>query len=158
MAEQLEEVLAPYKAKLESLIPILQKVQQKLGYLPEEAISQVAKFLRISESDIFGVASFYAQFRFTPTGRNIVTVCRGTACHVRGGKRILESVQHELGIKEGETTVDLEYTLETVACIGACALAPTMRINDDTYGKMNPKKVPEIFKSNKKGEESAGEP
>ncbi len=149
MQEELAEVLAPYKGTKGSLIPVLQKVQEKLGYLPEEAVSEIAKFLRVSSSEVFGTLTFYAQFRTTPTGRNRVTVCRGTACHVRGGARVLDAVKRELGIDEGETTPDLEYTIETVACIGACALAPTMRINMDTYGRLNPKKVPEIFHRSK---------
>ena len=150
--EHLTELLAPYKGQRGALIPILQKVQEELGYLPEEAVSEIAAFLGMLPSEIFGVLTFYAQFRTTPTGRNVVTVCRGTACHVRGGSRVLDAVERELDIKEGETTPDLEYSIETVACIGACALAPTLRINQDTYGRMKPAKVPEIFRQGK-GEE-----
>jgi NADH-quinone oxidoreductase subunit E len=147
--QQLDDILDSYKGKQGSLIPVLQKVQERVGYLPEEVVSEIAKSLRVPPSEIFGTLTFYAQFRTTPTGRNRVTVCRGTACHVRGGTRVLDAVQHELEIKEGETTPDLEYTIETVACIGACALAPTMRINKDTHGRLNPKKVAEIFRHSK---------
>ena len=105
----------------------------------------VAKFLRLSESTVYGVATFYAQFKFVPSGKRKVRVCRGTACHVRGGARILREVEKRLGIKPGETTEDWEYTLETVACIGACALAPTMTVDKETYGQMTTKKVLEVF-------------
>jgi NADH-quinone oxidoreductase subunit E len=149
--EQVAEILLFYNDDEEMLIPILQEVQQQFGYLPERAMKQVAGYLHIPESSVFGVATFYAFFKLVPTGRNIVRVCRGTACHVRGGARILKEVEKQLGIKPGESTPDLEYCLETVACIGACALAPTMTINDKTYGQMTPKKVNEIFKSQKEG-------
>ena len=145
MEQELTQILAPYKGEKGALVPILQKVQEELGYLSEEAVSQIAKFLRVSSSEVFGVLTFYAQFRIIPSGRNVVRVCRGTACHVRGGARILEAVQRELGIKEGETTPNLEYTLETVACIGACAIAPTMMINKNAYGRLNPKRIAEVF-------------
>jgi NADH-quinone oxidoreductase subunit E len=145
MREQLAEMLASYRGERDALIPVLQKVQDELGFLSQEAVAEIARFLGLPFSEVFGVITFYAQFRTTPSGKNVVRVCRGTACHVRGGARILGSVQHELGIKEGETTPDLEYTLETVACIGACALAPTMMINKDTHGRLKTKKVTEIF-------------
>lgn len=150
MSEQLAEVLDSYKGERGAVIPILQKVQEELGYLPEEAVKEVALFLRTSESEIYGVITFYAQFRTTPCGKNIVRVCRGTACHVRGGARIRAEVEKHLGIRAGETSPDLEYTLETVACIGACALSPTMVINAETYGQMTTKKVAEIFSSAQK--------
>ena len=142
---QVDEILESCKGEKADLIPILQQVQQKYGYLPEEALKRIAKSLDVPESTVFGVATFYAQFKLVPTGRNIVKVCRGTACHVRGGARILKEVEKQLGIKPGESTSDLEYALETVACIGACALAPTMTINNDTHGQMTTKKVAEVF-------------
>jgi len=145
MEERLNEILSSFKGKKEELIPILQKVQEALGYLPELAMKKIAKFLKLPESTVFGVATFYAQFKLVPSGRNIIKVCRGTACHVRGGARILREVEKHLGIKPGESTPDLEYSLETVACIGACALAPTMVINNETYGQMTPKKAAEIL-------------
>ena len=106
-------------------------------------------------SRVYAVATFYAQFYLTPRGRNTIRLCRGTACHVRGAPRILEAVERELGITEGETTPDLEYSLETVACIGACALAPTMVINQDTYGKLTPNKVVDLFKQRKNEEQES---
>jgi NADH-quinone oxidoreductase subunit E len=126
----LNDILSSYQGKKEELIPILQQVQQAFGYLPEPIMKKIAKFLQLPESTVFGVGTFYAQFKLVPSGRNIIRVCRGTACHVRGGARILREVEKRLGIKPGESTPDLEYSLETVACIGACALAPTMVINN----------------------------
>ena len=143
--EGLNEILSSYQGKKEELIPILQQVQQAFGYLPEPMMKKIAKFLQMPESTIFGVSTFYAQFKLVPSGRNIIRVCRGTACHVRGGARILRQVEKHLGIKPGESTPDLEYCLETVACIGACALAPTMVVNNETHGQMTTKKVTEVL-------------
>ena len=145
MEKSLKTILAPYKGKRDELIPILQRVQEEFRYLSEETMLEVARFLGIPESKIYAVASFYAQFRFTPIGRNHILVCRGTACHVRGAARILEEVERQLGIKEGETSDDLEYTLETVACMGCCALSPCIMVNGKVKAKMTPKKVAELF-------------
>jgi len=145
VARELAEILSRYSGASSDLIPILQEAQEKFGYLPEEVMQRVAKFLRLTDNMVYGVSTFYAQFSFTPTGRNKITVCRGTACHVRGGARILREIEKRLGIKPGETTEDMEYSLETVACIGACALAPTMRIGSETYGQMTTKKVAEVL-------------
>jgi len=145
MNQELAEMLAPYKGRRGSLIPILQAVQAKLGYLPEEAVVQIARLLGTPESEIYGVLTFYAQFRTSPVGRNLVTVCRGTACHVRGGARILAELARRLGIKPGETSPDMEYSLEPVACLGCCALAPTMVINSEVHGQMTTKKAAELF-------------
>jgi NADH-quinone oxidoreductase subunit E len=142
---RVDEILASYQGEKAELIPILQQVQHAFGYLPEVALSRIAKFVDLPESTVYGTATFYAQFKLIPTGRNIIRVCRGTACHVRGGSRILKEVEKQLGIKSGESTPDLEYCLETVACIGACALAPTMTVSNDTYGQMTTKKVTEIL-------------
>ena len=148
--KQLDSILAQYKGERGDLIPLLQEAQEKFGYLPREVMLGIAKFLQLSESVVFGVVTFYAQFRLNPTGKRIVNVCRGTACHVRGGARILSEVERQLGIKPGETTDDLEYSLETVACIGACALAPTMRVDKETHGQMTTKKVNELFSKRSK--------
>ena len=145
MEERLSTIFSSYEKGGDNLIPILQDVQEEFGYLPEYAMRGIAKAIGVPESRVYAVATFYTQFRFTPMGKNIVTVCRGTACHVRGGKRILEEVEQRLGVKEGETTQDLEYTLETAACIGCCALAPCVMINDDVEAKLTPKKVAELF-------------
>ena len=143
--ERLSEILSSYQGRQDELIPLLQQVQRVFGYLPEPAMKRIAKFLKLPESTVFGVVTFYAQFKLVPTGRNVVRVCRGTACHVRGGARILREVEKHLGIKPGESSPDLEYCLETVACIGACALAPTMVVNNETYGQMTTRKVAEVL-------------
>lgn len=145
MSEPLAPLLARHKPVRESLIPVLQEIQEKLNYIPEESISEIARYLRVSSSELFGVITFYSQFRTVPVGKNRVMVCRGTACHVRGANQILTAVRQHLHLKEGETSADLKFTLETVACIGACALAPNMVVNQDTYGRLNTKKAVEIL-------------
>jgi len=152
MEEQLNAILTSYEKGRDNLIPILQQVQEAFGYLPEEAMLKVARAIGVPESRVYAVATFYTMFRFVPMGRNRITICRGTACHVRGATRILEEVEQQLGIKEGESTEDLEYTLETAACIGCCALAPCIMINDDVEAKLTPKKVAEFFGKEKKNE------
>jgi NADH:ubiquinone oxidoreductase subunit E len=147
---QVEKIIASYRGQKWALIPLAQEIQEKVGYIPPEAIPRIAGALGLFPSQIQGVISFYAQLYTEPRGRNIVRVCRGTACHVRGSKSILKLVRQHLGIEEGQTTEDMEYTLETVACIGVCALAPNMMINKDTYGSMNPKKVARLFGGRKK--------
>lgn len=145
LVSRVNKILESYKGEKAELIPILQEVQQKLGYLPKEGLQQVAKFIDIPESTVFGVATFYAQFKLVPMGRNIIKVCRGTGCYVCGAPRILDELESELGIKAGKTTPDLEYTLETVACFGSCALAPVVVLNDKVYGRMTAKKVKKIL-------------
>jgi len=141
MQERLQAVLAAFRGKQDELIPILQAVQTEFGYLPVEAMKQIARFARVPESRVYGVATFYAQFRFSPIGRTHILVCRGTACHVRGAPRILAELERQLGIREGQTTPDLEYSLETVACIGACGLSPCLMTNKKVEAKLTPKKV-----------------
>jgi len=141
----MNEIFSSHKGDRQELIPILQETQAQFRYLPAAAMREIARFLRMPESTIYGVSTFYAQFKLTPLGRRIIRVCRGTACHVRGATKVLNEIEKRLGIKAGETTDDLEYTLETVACIGACALAPTMTIDNETYGKMSTKKVAEVL-------------
>jgi NADH-quinone oxidoreductase subunit E len=132
----LEDVFDSFVGDKSELIPILQRVQEELGYLPEEAMRDVASFARVPESTVFGVATFYSQFKFAPVGRNVIKVCRGTGCYVKGAPRLLDEVEKILGIKDGETTPDLEYTLETVACFGSCALAPVVVINGKVYASV----------------------
>ncbi|MBT4482655.1 MAG: NADH-quinone oxidoreductase subunit NuoE [Candidatus Latescibacteria bacterium] len=145
MEKSLNEIFSSFDGKKEELIPILQRVQTVLGYLPEEAMFKIAGFTGVPESGVYAVATFYAQFRFTPIGRNHIMVCRGTACYVRGASRILEEIEKQLGIHEGETSSDMEYSLETVACIGACGLSPCIMINKKVEAKLNPKKVAKLF-------------
>ncbi len=142
---RLNEIIAEQTSRNGSLIPILQAVQQEYRYLPEEVLTYIATALDLSPATVFGVASFYAQFRFTPMGRNRVMVCAGTACHVKGAPRILDEVEKVIGIKEGETRQDLEYTLESVACIGCCGLAPCIMINKEVHGRLTPKEIGDIF-------------
>ena len=157
--ECLEDVLSSFEGRRDELIPILQRVQEKAGFLPENAMFRIARFAHVPESAVYAVATFYAQFRFTPIGRNHIMVCRGTACHVRGATRILDALENQLGIKEGETTEDLEYTLETVACIGACGLSPCIMSNKKVEAKLTPKKVAKLFKKtgNGKADKDDGE-
>ena len=147
--------MSSYEGKRNELIPILQQVQANFGYLAEEAMLRIAKFIGIPESQVYSVASFYAQFRLMPLGKKRVTVCRGTACHIRGAPQILKEVERVFGLKEGETSSNLEYTLETVACIGCCALAPCIRINKDVHGEMTPGKARELFPAPSGGEQDA---
>ena len=154
MDEKARGVMVQFTKDRGNLISILQKVQEVERFLSPEVIGEISHFLDISENDIYSVASFYAQFRFTRPGDHTVKVCLGTACHVKGGERILESVERELGIQPGQTTDDFKYSLEVVACIGACALAPTMVIDNEVQRKMTPKKVTELFRDRSKvGEE-----
>ena len=143
--EKLNDILSRYSGKKEELIPILQEAQEQFRYLPEETMREIARFLRLPESTVYGVATFYAQFKFSPVGRKVVRVCRGTACHVRGAPRILDEIEKHLGILPGETTDDLEYSLETIACFGSCALAPVMVVDENVYGRMTPARVGEIL-------------
>ncbi len=145
MHEKLSQALAPYRGQRGATIPVLQKVQEELGYLPEEAISEIAKFLGLSESEIYGVASFYAQFRFERQGEHLVRSCQGTACYVRGGRRILDTLEQGLGIQPGQTTEDYKFSLERVACFGSCALAPVMVMDKTVYGKMTTAKAKKLL-------------
>jgi|TARA_Y100000031_G_C8000790_1_gene283514 NADH-quinone oxidoreductase subunit E len=146
MEECLRAILSSHEKEKAELIPILQEVQEEYGYLPRETMLEIARFTRVPEGRVFGVASFYAQFRFTPVGRNIVRVCRGTACHVRGAPKILQEMENQLGIKVDETTPGLEYTLETVACIGACCLAPVVKVGAEVHGKLRSSEVAKMLK------------
>lgn len=151
--EKIEEIIERYKGQKWSLIPMLQKIQEEVGYIPSRSIEPVARSLGLFPSQVQGVISFYTQLYTRPQGKKVVRVCRGTACHVRGGKTILKLVKQNLGIEEGETTPDYEYTLETVACIGVCALAPNMVVGNTTHGHMNPRKVSLLFAHRQSGEE-----
>ena len=145
MPDGLAELFKSYEGEKGAVIPLLQKAQEKLGYLSKEVILEIAKLSRMSESEIFGIASFYAQFRFTPQGKHSLKVCLGTACHVRGGRRILERVEKETGVACGNTTDDYKFSLERVACFGCCALAPVMVVDKDVYGRMTTSKVKDIL-------------
>lgn len=139
-------VISGFQGQKWGLIPLLQKVQEEFGYIPREAVEPIAEALNLFPSQVQGVVTFYSQFFTEPRGRNIVRVCRGTACHVRGGRTILKVVKQNLGIDEGKTTEDLKFTLETVACLGTCFLAPVMMVNRSYFGKLVPPKVQSIVK------------
>lgn len=143
--QAMQKLFDQYRDYKGALIPVLQEAQNIYGYLPKEVLQQIARELHIPFSKVFGVATFYAQFHLKPRGRNIIRVCLGTACHVRGGSKIFEAAKEHLGVGHGETTEDLRFTLETVACIGACGLSPCMMINDDTHGRLTPKVVGDIL-------------
>ncbi len=148
MAEFLEpvkEIISRYEKKERYLIPVLQEAQEEYGYLPEEVLKEIGLGLNLSLSQVYGVVTFYSQFHQEPRGNNIIRVCMGTACHVRGGDAVMNAIKDELDIEAGETTDDLEFTLESVACIGACGLAPVIMINDDTHGRLTPEKIPTIL-------------
>lgn len=135
---RLEKILSVFRGKRGTLIPILQRVQEEYGYLPEEALAQIAASLKIPLSQVFSVATFYAHFYLARRGDHLVRICQGTACHVRGARDILETAQHLLGIKTGQTTEDYKYSLDRVACVGSCAMAPVVMIDDDVHPKVSP--------------------
>ncbi|MDR1916808.1 MAG: NAD(P)H-dependent oxidoreductase subunit E [Synergistaceae bacterium] len=143
---KLDELLSELGSAKGTLIPILQKAQDIFGYLPREVLIRISEKTHIPISQIFGVVTFYAQFHLKPRGRNIVRSCQGTACHVRGAKGILSELKTQLGLEENEaTTKDLRFTLETVACIGCCGLAPVIMVNDDTHGRLESDSVKSII-------------
>ncbi len=143
-------LIEEYQGQKWALIPLLQKVQEEYGYIPPETIGPIAEALHLFPSEVQGVVTFYSQFSLKPRGKNVVRVCKGTACHVRGGRSILKIAKRELGVDEGNTTEDYQFTLETVACLGACFLAPTMMVNKNYYGKLSPPKMTSILKQYEK--------
>lgn len=144
MEMKARNLLHGFKGEEGDLIPLLQRAQEEYGYISEEAVYRISRFLRISDNQIFGVASFYSQFRFFPPGRNSVRVCSGTACHVRGGQILGETVERQLGISPGQTTPDRRYDFQRVACLGCCALAPVVQINQDVYSRVTVTRLREI--------------
>src|SRR4030042_1428519 len=143
---KMEEIIQGYRKEEASLIPVLQEVQGLFGYLPEEALVMVSRGLKVPKSRIYGVVTFYAQFYLSPRGRHVIKSCQGTACHVRGGKVSLEALMRELKVEPGGTTEDLTFSLETVACLGTCFLAPVIMIDHDYYGKLTPKRAVNALK------------
>ncbi len=130
------EIQREFKGRADELIPLLQRVQRELGFLPEQALIEIARFTGLSAAGVFGTATFYTQFRFQPVGKYIIRVCRGTACHVKGSNRLLETIEEHLRVTPGAMTPDGLFTIETVACFGSCALAPIMVVNDSVYGSV----------------------
>jgi NADH:ubiquinone oxidoreductase subunit E len=149
---RLQKILSVFEGKRGALISILQRVQEEFGYLPEETLKEIATFLKLPRSQVFSVATFYAHFYLSRRGDHLVRVCQGTACHVRGARDVLETAQHCLGIKSGETTEDYKYSLERVACVGSCALAPIMAVDNTIHVQVTSGEVAEILGKSKDGE------
>ena len=146
LSSQVDEILSRFPNPVPSdVIPLLQAVQARYGHLTHEVLGLIAARTGISLSRMYGVGTFYAQFSFTPRGRHMVRPCRGTACHVRGAKRIVSSLERHLGVADGRTTKDLKFTFETVACLGTCFLSPVMMVDDRFYGKLSPEKAAKIL-------------
>ncbi|MDI3474621.1 MAG: NADH-quinone oxidoreductase subunit [Thermococcaceae archaeon] len=145
------DYLHSYPPEPSSLIPLLQRTQERFGYLPREVLEEIANYLGVPLSRVYGVATFYAQFRFEPLGKYVVKVCHGTACHVNGAVNIAQALTEELGIEEGQTTKDGLVTLERVACLGCCSLAPVIMINEKVFGKLTPDKVRKLIRKLKEG-------
>lgn len=143
--EAIHTLIDKYRQTKWGLIPLLQEIQEAVGYIPPEAIEPVADGLKLHPSEVQGVITFYAGFTLKPRGKWVLRVCRGTACHVKGSQNILRLMQQETGLREGQTSEDYTFSLETVACLGACFLAPTMMVNRDYYGKLSPTKVSSIL-------------
>lgn len=161
--EETKKVLQRFDREKENLVPVLQQVQERLGYLPREALIEVAEFLSMPAVDVYGVVTFYNQFRLNPPGKHSVRVCLGTACHMKGGYIILDAWKRRLNIKPGNTTPDREFDLDTVACVGCCAMAPVNVIDSKVEGKMSPTRVDGVLlahklENEKKGEGKKGEP
>jgi len=141
-----KNITARWNGKKGSIIPILQEVQHAFGYLPDKAMEVISEETKVPLAELYGVATFYAQFHLEPRGRHIIRVCRGTACHVRGSLGILERVKSELGLSDlSATTPDLRFTLEPVSCIGACGLAPCVMVDDETHGRLSTDKIHEML-------------
>lgn len=143
---EFDYIFSEYEGSEDDLIPILQKTQGKYGYISKEAIKHISRFLKISENQVYGVASFYSQFRFTRPGRNSIRICMGTACHVKGGQILCDSTEREIGVPPGQTTEDGRFDFERVACLGCCALAPVAQINNSIYSQLSVIKLQEIIK------------
>ncbi|MBT9170710.1 MAG: NADP-reducing hydrogenase subunit HndA [Actinobacteria bacterium] len=146
-SNKLNVILSKYKGRPNALIPVLQEVQEELGWVPPETIERTAEVLKAFPSEVYGVLTFYAQFYLKPRGRNVIQVCLGTACYTKGAEDILRRIKDDLKIRVGETTEDMKFSLEAVRCLGACGLAPVMAMGHDIYGAVKPKTVKEILKS-----------
>jgi NADH-quinone oxidoreductase subunit E len=142
---EMEKILKQFPIEPGSLIPILQKSQEEFGYISPQVVERISEFLKITENEIYGVASFYSQFRFVPKGRHTITVCLGTACHVRNGGVLLEALERYLEIRSGECTPDKRFDLDAVACLGCCALAPVVKVDANIYGNMAVIKIKELL-------------
>jgi len=147
--KEAKEIVTAIGNEPEYAIPLLQEIQRRHSYLPTDLMEAVAEVSGIPSSKLYGVATFYSQFRFTPQGKHLIRICKGTACHVAGAEMLSSSLSDELGIKEGDTTEDKLFSFEAVACLGCCSLAPVVMIDDEIYGKLTPKKVRDLLKEYK---------
>ncbi|MDR3231383.1 MAG: NADH-quinone oxidoreductase subunit NuoE [Synergistaceae bacterium] len=145
MKSRLDPIVEKHRGKRGIAIPLLADVQKEVGYVAREAVEYVGEKLSISPAELFGVATFYAMFRFQPQGKYVVRLCRGTACHVQGSARVLDQLERSLGVHDGETTKDLMFTLQCVACLGCCSLAPVMMVNDEVHGRLTPEKAVQVL-------------
>jgi NADH:ubiquinone oxidoreductase subunit E len=143
--DRVKKVLAVFEGEKGALISILQRVQEEFGYLPEDVLAEIAEFLKIPLSQVFSVATFYEHFYLSRRGEHLICVCQGTACHVRGAREILEMAENTLKIKKGQTTPDFKYSLDRMACLGSCALAPVVLVDDEVHSKMTPKKIKDLL-------------
>lgn len=150
---KLESVIKTYPSNISSLIPLLQASQDIFGYLPRQVMERISVYLNIPVSKVYGVSTFYAQFRFEPMGKHVIKVCHGTACHVKGADKINETLENLLGVDSGETTADGLFTLERVACLGCCSLAPVIMVDDTAHGNLDRNKVRKVIGSYKEGSE-----
>jgi NADH-quinone oxidoreductase subunit E len=149
LRSRLQMIFSRFNGTRDELIPLMEAAQDEFGYLSEEVMAAISRFLKVPEGHVFGVATFYALFRLKPGGKKNIRVCRGTACHVRGGSRILQEVENQLGIKAGQTTPDRYFSLETISCFGSCALAPVLVVDKNVYGRVTVARVEQILKENR---------
>ena len=146
MEREFKDVLKEWSLERGNVIPLLQKTQEIYGYLPREAMEEIGRITGKSGAEIYGVATFYAQFRFEPIGKHVIKVCHGTACHVSGAEMLDQTIENELAVNPGQTTKDMKFTVERVACLGCCSLAPVVMIDGEVYGKLNGDKLKKILK------------
>ena len=142
---RLDPIIEHYRGKPGATIPLLADIQKEFGYLAEEAVSYTSEKTGIPAAEMFGVATFYAMFRFKPQGKYVIKLCRGTACHVQGSALIAEQLERTLGVKDGDTTDDKLFTIQHVACLGCCSLAPVMMVNEEVHGRLTPEKTADVL-------------
>jgi len=143
--EEVQEIMKPYRIEKDNLIPILNEVQEKYGYIPKIAQLEISKYLNIPMAEIYGVVTFYSRFTLEPKGKYNISVCLGTACYVKGSQKILDRLKDRLGIEEGQTTKDGKFSIDTTRCVGACGIAPVFTVNNEVYGRATVKKLDEVL-------------
>ena len=153
----IDAIVQRHNAYQGSAIPILQDIQHTFGYVAPEVLQRVSELSGILESELYSIVTFYSQFRMEPIGENLIQICHGTACHLAGAERIGDKIQHETGAKDGGTSPDGKFTVEKVACLGCCSLAPVVTVNEDTHGRLTPAKVSKVIKEVRKADRGSGE-